>query len=88
MLTKGIVDGLDRGLWATLTMPETYAWAVVGLAATALQQSAFRAGTMAASSPLSPSANLWSVRLSVSWFSGRRFDPGSRAGSVSVWRSS
>ena len=51
VLTKGIVDGLDRGLWATLTMPETYAWAVVGLAATALQQSAFRAGTMAASLP-------------------------------------
>lgn len=51
VLTKGIVDGLDRGLWPTLTMPETYAWAVVGLAATALQQSAFRAGTMAASLP-------------------------------------
>ncbi|MCB0924049.1 MAG: DMT family transporter [Mycobacterium sp.] len=51
VLTKGIVDGLDRGMGAMLTMPETYGWAAVGVVATTLQQSAFRAGTMAASLP-------------------------------------
>ncbi len=51
VLTKGIVDELDSGIWAVLKMPEIYAWAAVALAATALQQSAFRAGSMAASLP-------------------------------------
>lgn len=51
VLTKGIVDELDSGIWAVLRMPEIYAWAVVALAATALQQSAFRAGSMAAALP-------------------------------------
>ena len=51
VLTKGVVDRLDDGLWAVLAMPELYAWAVVGLLATAIQQSAFRAGSLAASLP-------------------------------------
>lgn len=53
VLTKGIVDGLDSGIWVLLRMPEVYAWAAVALAATALQQSAFGAGSLAASLPAS-----------------------------------
>lgn len=51
VLTKGIVDQLGEGVRAVLTMPEIYGWALVALAATAVQQSAFRAGEMAASLP-------------------------------------
>ena len=51
VLTKGVVDRLDEGVWAVLTMPELYSWAVVALLATAIQQSAFRAGSLAASLP-------------------------------------
>lgn len=51
VLTKGVVDRLGDGLWAVLATPELYAWAVVGIAATAWQQSAFRAGSLAASLP-------------------------------------
>lgn len=51
VLTKGVVDQLDDGVWALLKTPELYPWAVVALAATAIQQSAFRAGSMAASLP-------------------------------------
>lgn len=51
VLTVGVVDELDNGVWALLTMPEVYGWAVVAVAATAVQQSAFRAGAMAASLP-------------------------------------
>lgn len=51
VLTKGVVDQLDQGVWALLKTPELYPWAVVALAATAIQQSAFRAGSMAASLP-------------------------------------
>ncbi|TGD86469.1 hypothetical protein BayCH28_16860 [Mycolicibacterium sp. CH28] len=51
VLTKGVVDQLDRGVWALLKLPELYPWAAVAIAATALQQSAFRAGSMAASLP-------------------------------------
>jgi drug/metabolite transporter (DMT)-like permease len=51
VLTKGLVDHLDRGLWAVLEMPELYIWAAVAVAATAWQQSAFRAGSLAASLP-------------------------------------
>lgn len=51
VLTKGLVDHLDRGLWAVLTMPELYVWAAVAVAGTAWQQSSFRAGSLAASLP-------------------------------------
>ena len=51
VLTKGLVDHLDRGLWALLAMPELYVWASVAVAATAWQQSSFRAGSLAASLP-------------------------------------
>lgn len=51
VLTKGVVDRLSDGIWALLTTPELYPWAVVAVAATALQQSAFRAGSLAASLP-------------------------------------
>jgi drug/metabolite transporter (DMT)-like permease len=51
VLTKGVVDRLGDGLWAVLATPELYAWAVVGIAATAWQQSAFRAGSLSASLP-------------------------------------
>lgn len=51
VLTKGLVDHLDRGLWAVLEMPELYVWAAVAVAATAWQQSSFRAGSLAASLP-------------------------------------
>ena len=51
VLTKGVVDQLDLGMAAVLKLPELYPWAVVAVAATAVQQSAFRAGSMAASLP-------------------------------------
>lgn len=51
VLTKGVVDRLGHGMWSVLATPELYAWAVVGIAATAWQQSAFRAGSLAASLP-------------------------------------
>jgi drug/metabolite transporter (DMT)-like permease len=51
VLTKGVVDHLDDGIWALLKLPELYPWVVVAVAATAVQQSAFRAGSMAASLP-------------------------------------
>ena len=51
VLTKGVVDQLDHGLPALLRMPEVYVWAVVAVAATAWEQSAFRAGPLTASLP-------------------------------------
>jgi drug/metabolite transporter (DMT)-like permease len=51
VLTKGLVDHLGGGLWAVLAMPELYVWAAVAVAATAWQQSSFRAGSLAASLP-------------------------------------
>lgn len=51
VLTKGVVDRLGEGPMAVLTAPEFYAWAAVGVAATAWQQSSFRAGSLAASLP-------------------------------------
>lgn len=51
VLTKGVVDRFGHGIWAVLTAPELYVWAVVAVAATAWQQSAFRAGSLAASLP-------------------------------------
>jgi drug/metabolite transporter (DMT)-like permease len=55
VLTKGVVDRLaavgQSGVWAVLGAPEFYIWAGVGVAATAWQQSSFRAGSLAASLP-------------------------------------
>ena len=51
VLTKGVVGRLGHGIEALLVSPELYAWALVALAATTWQQSAFRAGAMAASLP-------------------------------------
>ncbi|KDE97855.1 membrane protein [Mycolicibacterium aromaticivorans JS19b1 = JCM 16368] len=51
VLMKGVVDELDHGIVAVLKLPELYVWAVVAIAATAIQQSSFRAGSMAASLP-------------------------------------
>jgi len=51
VLTKGVVDRLDDGIVALLKTPELYPWAVVAVSATAVQQSSFRAGSMAASLP-------------------------------------
>lgn len=51
VLTKGVVDQVDNGVWALVRTPELYAWALVAIAGTAWQQSSFRAGTMTASLP-------------------------------------
>lgn len=51
VLTKGVVDQLDRGIPALLRIPEVYVWVVVAIAATAWEQSAFRAGPLTASLP-------------------------------------
>ena len=51
VLTKGVVDRLDDGLGAALRTPELFVGGLVALTATMLQQSAFRAGSMAASLP-------------------------------------
>lgn len=51
VLTKGVVDRVADGIWALLKTPELYPWALVAVAATALEQSAFRAGSLAASLP-------------------------------------
>ena len=51
VLTKGLVDQLDQGIAVLLTTPELYGWVLVALTATTLQQSAFRAGSMAESLP-------------------------------------
>ena len=51
VLTKGVVDQLGYGIPALLRTPEVYVWAVLGIAATAWEQSAFRAGPLTASLP-------------------------------------
>src|SRR6201987_2785550 len=51
VLTKGVIDQLGRGIPTLLRMPELYVWAVLAIAATALEQSAFRAGPLTASLP-------------------------------------
>ena len=51
VLTKAVVGQLDQGIWSLLRTPEFYPWVAVSVAATTLQQSAFRAGSMAASLP-------------------------------------
>lgn len=51
VLTKAVVDQLDRGIPALLRLPEVYVWVVLTVAATAWEQSAFRAGPLTASLP-------------------------------------
>ncbi|OMC43984.1 DMT family transporter [Mycobacterium sp. IS-1264] len=51
VLTKGVVDQLGHGIMPLLRMPELYVWAVLAIAATAWEQSAFRAGPLTASLP-------------------------------------
>ncbi|MGO8771676.1 MAG: DMT family transporter [Mycobacterium sp.] len=51
VLTKGVVAQLDHGIVALLRIPELYVWLVVAIAATAWEQSAFRAGPLTASLP-------------------------------------
>lgn len=51
VLTKGVVDRLDDGIIELVRTPELYAWALVGIAGTAWQQSSFRAGSLTASLP-------------------------------------
>jgi drug/metabolite transporter (DMT)-like permease len=51
VLTKGVVDQLGHGILALLRLPELYVWAVLAIAATAWEQSAFRAGPLTASRP-------------------------------------
>ena len=51
VLTKGVVDQLDHGIPALLRTPEVYAWVALAIAATAWEQSAFRAGPLTASLP-------------------------------------
>jgi drug/metabolite transporter (DMT)-like permease len=51
VLTKSVVDQLGGGMWGLLRLPELWAWIAVSLTATTLQQSSFRAGSMAASLP-------------------------------------
>lgn len=51
VLTKGVVDQLEHGILALPRIPEVYVWVVVAIAATAWEQSAFRAGPLTASLP-------------------------------------
>jgi drug/metabolite transporter (DMT)-like permease len=51
VLTKGVVDRLDDGVWELIKTPELYAWAFVAVLGTAWQQSSFRAGSLTASLP-------------------------------------
>jgi drug/metabolite transporter (DMT)-like permease len=51
VLTKGVVDRIDDGLWPLLRTPELYVWVLVAIAGTAWQQSSFRAGALTASLP-------------------------------------
>ena len=51
VLTKGVVDRIDHGLWALIRTPELYVWALVAIAGTAYQQASFRAGSLTASLP-------------------------------------
>lgn len=51
VLTKGVVDRLDDGLFELIKTPELYAWVLVAVMGTAWQQSSFRAGSLTASLP-------------------------------------
>ncbi|OBG97127.1 hypothetical protein A5697_19600 [Mycobacterium sp. E3251] len=51
VLAKGVVHRFGDGGWAVVRTPELYAWLLVALAGFALEQSAFRAGSLTASMP-------------------------------------
>jgi drug/metabolite transporter (DMT)-like permease len=51
VLTKGVTEILGHGLSALLRAPALYWWAGIAVAAMALQQSSFRAGSLTASMP-------------------------------------
>ncbi|MGH3542723.1 MAG: DMT family transporter [Mycobacterium sp.] len=51
VLTKGVVGQLGKGVWQLVCTPELYAWALVAVAATVWEQSAFRAGALTSSLP-------------------------------------
>ncbi len=51
VVTKGVVDQLGNGVWSLLRAPELYAWALLALAATSWEQSAYRCGALTASMP-------------------------------------
>ncbi|ORJ64057.1 DMT family transporter [Mycobacterium simiae] len=51
VLTKGVVDQLGDGIPQLLKTPELYVWVLLAIAATAREQSAFRAGPLTASLP-------------------------------------
>ena len=51
VLTKGVVDRLDDGMFELIKTPELYAWVLVAVMGTAWQQSSFRAGSLTASLP-------------------------------------
>ena len=83
VLTKGVVGRLDDGIWAVVRTPELYAWALVAIAGTAWQQSAFRAGTMTASLPAMTVAEPVVATIAVARgqaLSGSRAERGGRPG--------
>lgn len=51
VLTKGVVEVGERGVWALLRAPELYPWILAALAGMIFQQSAFRAGALTVSLP-------------------------------------
>jgi drug/metabolite transporter (DMT)-like permease len=51
VLTKVVVDQLGHGIPELLRTPEVYVWALLAIAATAWEQSAFRDGPLTASMP-------------------------------------
>lgn len=78
ILTKGVVDRLGHGLWAVLSAPELYIWAVVTVAALAWEQAAFRAGSLAASLPAMTVAEPVVASLLGILVLGERLHPGDR----------
>ena len=76
VLTKGVVERLSHGIWALLITPELYAWALVAVAATAWQQSSFRAGSLAASLPTMTVAEPWSASTLGIFVLGETLRPG------------
>lgn len=84
VLTKGVVERLGNGLWAVLSAPELYVWAAVALAATAWQQSSFRAGSLAASLPTMTVAEPVVASLLGILVLGETLRPGDRGWAVLV----
>lgn len=84
VLTKGVVERLGNGLWALLSAPELYVWAGVAVAATAWQQSSFRAGSLAASLPTMTVAEPVVASLLGILVLGETLRPGDRGWAVLV----